>query len=241
MPRGTLYLLPTSLGGEPALSLPTLETARRLLYFVAENPKSARAFLKLVAHPARLQDVRIETLDEHTPRSKMTDLLKPLEDGTDCGLVSDAGCPAVADSGAPLVRAAHAAGVKVVPLVGPSAILLALMASGMNGQRFAFEGYVPVERAPRAKRLVELESLSEKHDVTQVFIEAPYRNVALLEAIVRTCRPDTLVCLATDLTLPEETICTQTVAEWRKARPAIDRRPTVFLMYREPLPKKAGS
>lgn len=237
MARGTLFLLPTALGGTPALAESTLGIVRRLTYFVAENPKSARAFLKLVAHPAPLQDLSIETLDEHTPPAKVGALLEPLEAGTDCGLVSEAGCPAVADPGAPLVRAAHAAGVKVVPLVGPSAILLALMASGMNGQRFAFEGYVPVERAARTKRLKALESVSERDDVTQIFIEAPYRNDALFDAIVQTCRDDTLVCIATDLTLPEEAVSTRTVAQWRKARPAIDRRPTVFLMYREPAPR----
>ena len=170
----------------------------RLECFIAENPKTARAFLKAVGYPRPLQSVGIETLDEHTPESRVAELLSPLEQGIDCGLLSDAGCPAVADPGALLVRKAHAAGIKVVPLVGPSALLLALMASGMNGQRFAFWGYLPVERGARAKRLSELENRSDEEDVTQIFIETPYRNDALLDAILTPAASDTLLCLATD-------------------------------------------
>jgi 16S rRNA (cytidine1402-2'-O)-methyltransferase len=236
MPAGTLYLIPTGLGGANVAELlppVTLNTLRRIEYFVAENPKTARAFLKDTGHPKRLQDLRIETLDEHTPADRAADLLQPLDDGMDCGLMSEAGCPAVADPGAILVRAAHASGIKVVPLVGPSAVLLALMSSGLNGQHFAFHGYLPVERDAREKRLAELEAESGKKGVTQVFIEAPYRNQALYEAIVRTCRPDTLLCLATQLTLPDESVRTHVVSHWKRERPLLDRQPTVFLLYRE--------
>lgn len=227
--------MPTALGGNDAASLlpaATLEVARVISHFIAENPKSARAFLKAIGHPRRIQALQIETLDEHTPASDVARLLRPLDDGVDCALLSEAGCPAVADPGAALVMAAHASGIRVIPLTGPSALLLAVMASGMNGQRFAFHGYLPVERAARARRLAELESESEKRGVTQLFIEAPYRNKALLAAILETCRTDTLLCLATDLTLATEEVRTQPVSLWKKTPPALERRPTVFLIYR---------
>jgi 16S rRNA (cytidine1402-2'-O)-methyltransferase len=236
MPRGTLYLIPTALGGTDVAELIpplTMATIHRLGHFVAENPKSARSFLKAAGHPRPLRELEIATLDEHTPASRALELMRPLLEGNDCGLLSEAGSPAVADPGAILVRAAHGHGIRVVPLVGPSALLLALMSSGMNGQRFAFHGYLPVERAARERRLVELEAESGRNGMTQIFIEAPYRNAACYDAIVRTCRPDTLLCLATDLTLATEAVHTRPVSEWRDARPALDRRPTVFLLYRE--------
>jgi 16S rRNA (cytidine1402-2'-O)-methyltransferase len=235
VPTGRLYLVPTDLGGDAAAALlprATLDEARRLTHFIAENAKSARAFLKAIDHPAALRTLAIETLDEHTPASRLPALLRPLLDGAHCGLLSEAGAPAVADPGAALVRAAHAAGIRVVPLVGPSALLLALMASGMNGQRFAFHGYLPVDAPARAKRLAELESESAASGATQFFIEAPYRNEALLAAILDTCHPDTLLGLATDLTAAAETVRTQPVSAWKKARPALARRPTVFLLWR---------
>ena len=236
MARGTLYLIPTGLGsaGVGNLLPPcTLEAARRTRYFIAENAKTARAFLKDIAHPEPLQSLRIEVLDEHTPPTHAAKLLEPLEAGTDAGLISEAGCPAVADPGATLVREAHVRGVKVVPLVGPSALLLALMASGMNGQRFAFHGYLPVERAARDRKIAALEADSAKHGFTQLFIEAPYRNQALYDAILRRCRPDTLLCVATDLTLSAESVHTHAIADWKRERPQLDRNPTVFLIYRE--------
>ena len=234
MAQGTLYLVPTGLGASEAsafLPAATLSTVRRIEYFVAENAKTARAFLKAIAHPKPLQGVTIEVLDEHTPASRMSALLEPLQDGRDGGLLSEAGCPAVADPGALLVRSAHARGLKVVPLVGPSALLLALMGSGMNGQRFAFHGYLPVERSARERRIAELEAESAKRDVTQMFIEAPYRNQGLFEAIVRTCKPETLLSLATELTMPGESVRTRPISEWKREQARLDRRPTVFLLY----------
>jgi 16S rRNA (cytidine1402-2'-O)-methyltransferase len=235
MTRGILYLVPTGLGGEvvPLLPAATLNVVQRLDCFIAENPKSARAFLKAAGYPRPLQGIAMEILNEHTPQTAVSDLLRPLEAGTDCGLLSEAGCPAIADPGASLVRRAHSAGIRVVPLVGPSALLLALMASGLNGQRFAFHGYLPVERTARAKRLADLERESEKTDVAQVFIETPYRNEAMLEAILATCHADTLLCIATDLTLSTESIRTRPVAAWKSDRPQLDKRPTVFLLYRD--------
>jgi 16S rRNA (cytidine1402-2'-O)-methyltransferase len=228
---GTLYLIPVALGGDNALKLvppDTIDTARKLRTFIAENAKSARGFLKAIAHPAPLRELNIHVLDEHT--RDVAPLLKLLLSGEDCGLMSEAGCPAVADPGSALVRRAHEAGVRVVPLIGPSSILLALMASGMNGQRFAFHGYLPVERPERARRVKELEARAE--DETQIFIEAPYRNDALLSALLEHCRGDTLLCIAADLTLPGGFVGARTIAEWKKKPPIIDRRPAVFLLSR---------
>jgi 16S rRNA (cytidine1402-2'-O)-methyltransferase len=235
MPRGILYLVPVGLGAGAAGLLPpvTLEIVHRLRVFVAENPKSARAFLKDVKHPCPLQELTVETLDEHTPDARLAGFLEPLEAGTDCALISEAGAPAIADPGAALVRNAHRSGIRVVPLVGPSAVLLAIMASGLNGQRFAFHGYLPVDRTARAHRLLELERESESRDVAQVFIEAPYRNDALFAAIAETCRGDTLLCIASELTLPGEEIRTMPMSDWKAAIPALNRRPTVFALYRE--------
>jgi 16S rRNA (cytidine1402-2'-O)-methyltransferase len=236
MRSGTLYPVPTGLGGTDVTALVppvTIATLHRLGHFVAENPKTARAFLKAAGHPRPLQELAIERLDEHTPPHRARELLRPLLEGSDCGLLSEAGCPAVADPGAILVREAHAHSIRVVPLVGASALLLALMSSGLNGQRFAFHGYLPVERTARERRLVELEAESGKKGMTQIFIEAPYRNEALYEAILRTCRPDTVLCVATDLTLATEAVNTRPISAWKNERPRLDRRPTVFLLFRE--------
>ena len=232
---GTLYLVPVSLGpGDPATVLPpaTLAILHALRRFIAESPKSARAFLKSAGHPLPLRDLRIDTLDEHTPAAGLGALLDPVLGGEDCGLLSEAGCPAVADPGADLVRLAHARGVRVTPLVGPSAILLALMGSGLNGQRFTFHGYLPVESGPLRRRLRELEDDAARTGATQVFIETPYRNDAMFKAVLEAGRGDTLLSIATDLTLPGESIATRTITEWKKAAPAIDRRPTVFALLR---------
>jgi 16S rRNA (cytidine1402-2'-O)-methyltransferase len=232
--RGTLYLIPVALGGNNAASLvppATIDAARGLRTFIAENAKSARGFLKTIAHPRPLQELNFHALDEHT--RDVGPLLALLLAGEDCALMSEAGCPAVADPGAALVRLAHQAGVRVVPLVGPSSILLALMASGMNGQRFAFNGYLPVDRIERARRLKDLEARAS--DETQIFIETPYRNGALLSALLEHCRGDTVLCIAADLTLPGEFVTARTIAEWKKLPPMLDRRPAVFLLSRAPI------
>jgi 16S rRNA (cytidine1402-2'-O)-methyltransferase len=224
-----------SLGpGDPAAVLPpaTLACTRALRRFIAESPKSARAFLKAAGHPLPLRELRIATLNEHTPAAALTALIEPVLEGEDCGLLSEAGCPAVADPGAALVRLAHERGVRVTPLVGPSAILLALMGSGLNGQSFAFHGYLPVETAQLKRRVRELEEDAARTGATQIFIETPYRNGALLKAVLDAGRGDTLLSIATDLTLPGESIATRTIAEWKKEAPAIDRRPTVFALAR---------
>lgn len=231
---GTLYLIPTALGGEANNVLPasTRDRLFTLSSFIVENPKNARQFLKGVGYPHALPGVQMSTLDEHTPDAVLPELLAPLLGGIDCGLLSDAGCPAVADPGALLVRLAHEHGIRVVPLVGPSAVLLALMAAGLNGQRFAFHGYLPVRAEERHAKLQELERESQRADCAHVFIEAPYRNDALLRGILDACYSDTLLCIATDLSMPSESIRTQSVQAWRKLPPLLHRRPTVFLLYR---------
>ena len=220
-----LYAIPAPLGGAPADALPAsaIQTVRSLRDFAVENAKSARAFLGALGMPVReLNIFEIEA-----------DSLKPLREGRPLGLLSEAGCPAIADPGAALVEAAHREGFRVVPLVGPSSITLALMASGLEGQRFAFCGYLPRENPDRKKKILELERRSAREDETEVFIETPYRNDALLAALLEACRETTRLCIAADLTLPGESISTKSVAEWRKTPAAIGKRPAVFLLLAE--------
>jgi 16S rRNA (cytidine1402-2'-O)-methyltransferase len=240
---GILYLIPNTLGATESLSQVIPEQVQaltaRLDYFVAENAKTARGFLKLIAahHPlARpLQEIEIAELNVNTPAQALEGLLAPVLAGRDAGLVSEAGVPAVADPGADLVRLAHQHGITVKPLVGPSSLLLAVMASGLNGQSFAFNGYLPTDAALRLKRIKELETRSRGEKQTQLLIETPYRNAAMLEALVAGCQPGTLICVATDLSLPSESIRTQSGAKWKAAltagkAPDFHKKPTVFLL-----------
>lgn len=195
---------------------------------MVENAKSARAFLSAAGCAPR--DVQISELNEHTPAGDVPRLLAPLREGRSLGLLTEAGCPAIADPGAALVEAAHAAGYRVIPLIGPSAITLALMASGLEGQRFAFCGYLPRDAGERARRIKQLEQRSRREQETEIFIETPYRNEALLGALLDTCAPATRLCVAADLSLPTESIRSQAVADWRRSRPALGKRPAVFLL-----------
>jgi len=218
----TLYCIPTPLGGTPreALPAPAITIIRSIGDFAVENAKSARAFLGALDMPVR--ELNIMVIGE------AKDPLAPLREKRSLGLLSEAGCPAIADPGAQLVEQAHREGFQVVPLVGPSSIVLALMASGLEGQRFAFSGYLPREAAPRRKRIEELERRSRAEKETQLFIETPYRNDALLTALLESCKPQTRLCVAADLTLPTESVTTKTVAEWRRAKAVIGQRPAVF-------------
>jgi 16S rRNA (cytidine1402-2'-O)-methyltransferase len=219
-----LYAIPTPLGGAPGDALPagSLKIVASLRDFAVENAKSARAFLGSLGMPVR--ELNIAVIAEQR------DLLAPLRAGRALGLLSEAGCPAIADPGAALVEAAHREGWRVVPLIGPSSITLALMASGLEGQRFAFCGYLPREPADRARRIRELEARSRKERQTEIFIETPYRSDVLLAALLQSCSAATRLCVAADLTLPSETVTTRSVAQWRRAGPAIGRRPAVFLL-----------
>jgi 16S rRNA (cytidine1402-2'-O)-methyltransferase len=228
-----LYAIPTPLGGAPADALPVsaLETIRTLESFVVENPKSARAFLAAVKMPRPLQELSLATLDEHTTPDQISALLDPLREGRSLGLLSEAGCPAIADPGAALIDAAHREGFRVAPLIGPSSLILALMASGLEGQRFAFCGYLPREKDEREIRIRELEKRSRSERETQIFIETPYRNDALLASLLSVCSSTSLLCVAAELTLPAESIRTRPIGEWKKQPLRIGKRPAVFLLY----------
>ncbi len=244
---GTLFLIPNTLGQCETQQTSLLsniipdavqQMSSQLGYLVAENAKTTRAYLKFLAqqHPLRLamQEIQIQELNINTPAQALEGLLQPLLQGHDVGLISEAGVPAVADPGANLVRLAHSKGIAVRPLVGPSSLLLALMGSGLNGQSFAFHGYLPTDAALRAKRIKELEDRSRKEKQTQLLIETPYRNAAMLEALATQCQPSTLICVATDLTLASESIRTLSAAEWKKKlttnqAPDFHKKPTVFL------------
>jgi 16S rRNA (cytidine1402-2'-O)-methyltransferase len=231
---GRLYLLPAPLSQDTppqaVVPAPVLDRIRTLDRFIAENAKSARAWLTACGHPKPLREIAIAELNEHTPERDVPALLDPLLAGHDTGLLSEAGMPAVADPGSALVAAAHARGVTVVPCVGPSSILLALAASGLEGQRFRFVGYLPAEAAGRRDALVDLEQRSARDRETQVFIETPYRNDAVLGDLLKILKPATRLAVAVELTAPQEWIAMDTVAGWRKRGAVIGKRPAIFLV-----------
>ena len=231
---GKLYLIPVQISPEDiawVLPLAVQQRIAEICYFIVEHPKTARQFLKQLNCKYPLQELKMQTLNEHTPSENLPALLDPVLAGHDIGLLSEAGCPAVADPGAELVRLAHKNNIAVVPLVGPSSILLALMASGLNGQRFAFHGYLPIENIARANKIVELEKLSINLKQTQIFIEAPYRNQKLLEQLVKSCSDSTDLCIASHLTFSSEMVATKPVKEWRRSLPDINKIPTIFLLH----------
>jgi 16S rRNA (cytidine1402-2'-O)-methyltransferase len=231
---GRLYLVPNLLGMVPpeeVLPQRTIAIARALEHFVVETPKVARQFIISLRSERPIQLIDFATLDVNTPAARVPELLGPAIDGKDLGLLSDAGCPGVADPGALLVAAAHRAGVHVVPLVGPSAVLLALMAAGMNGQQFAFHGYLPVPPEARIKALKALDEAVARSGATQIYIETPYRNDAMLAATLAACRATTELCVASDLTLPTEQVIRRPIAQWRDAaRAELNRHPAIFLL-----------
>lgn len=245
---GILYLIPNTLGQTeveddyPLAHIIPAEVqaiTARLDYFIAENAKTTRAFLKLIGTANTLakpiQEIRIAELNVNTDAKSLPALLTPLLAGQDAGLISEAGVPAVADPGANLVRMAHALNIQVRPLVGPSSLLLAVMASGLSGQNFAFNGYLPIDAAARIKRIKQLEERSRAEKQTQFFIETPYRNAGMLDALVANCNGNTLISVATDLTLQSEKIQTKTAAKWKAEcaadkMPDFHKKPTVFLL-----------
>ncbi len=231
---GILHIVPVTLGGEDvAAVLPqsTRDILAGLDYFIVENEKSARHFLKLLPHPRPIRDLQLELFDKDGTPERATALLLPLMTGRHAAVLSEAGCPAIADPGARLVEAAHRANIRVAPHVGPSALLLALMASGFNGQRFAFHGYLPVAQQQCKTAILKLEGESRERDMTQLFIETPYRNDALLKTLLECCDEKTRLCIASSLTLADESACSASVREWRQRETVIGRRPAVFLLY----------
>lgn len=231
---GTLHLLPAWLSEdaspESAVPAPVLERIRSLDAFIVEDAKSARAWLAACGHPQPLREIAMAVLNEHTPSSAIPALLDPVAAGKDTGLLSEAGLPGVADPGAALVAAAHERGIPVVPYVGPSSILLALMASGLEGQRFRFVGYLPADSTARRAAVSQLESHSATLKETQIFIETPYRNDALLADVLQACRAATRIAVAAELTSPRQWIRMDRVEAWRARPAAIGKRPAIFLL-----------
>ena len=235
---GTLYLVPVTLGNDNisallATSLPpdVIKHTQTTEHFIVESEKSARQFLSAIKTAKPVRELSLNLLNEHTPDKDVAALLAPLLAGKDVGLMSDAGCPGVADPGAKLVALAHQKNIKVVPFVGPSSILLSLMASGLNGQQFAFLGYLPVDKNARNLKLKEIEKRSQTNNETQIFIETPYRNQHMLEAILANCNTNTRLCIACQISLPDEMILTKRISEWKQSvLPDLNKKPTVFIL-----------
>ena len=235
--KGKLYLIPNTLGDTPLskiLPQGNLDTIMTIKDFIVEDLKNARRFLSKAGWRGQIESLNFFVLNEHSRTKEIQNYLRTAEKGKNIGLLSDAGSPCVADPGADIVAMAHRKGIQVIPLVGPSSILLSLMASGFNGQNFAFLGYLPRDRGPREKTIREIEKKAYSLNQTQMFIEAPYRNNHMLESLIKTCDPTTKICVARDITLDEEIIISQTVAEWKKQKnlPELHKRNTIFLLYK---------
>src|ERR1035437_5690173 len=231
----TLYLIPTSLGEcsfDKILPAQNTQIVTDLKHFVGEDVRTARRFLKNANPAIEINDLTFYVLNQHTTPEELSNFLSPMFAGHDLGVLSEAGCPAIADPGADVVAIAQKHNITVVPLVGPSSILLALMASGFNGQSFAFAGYLPIERAERSKALKKLETRAYNESQSQIFIETPYRNMKMLEEILQTCQPNTQLCIAADITLETEFIKTKTVKEWKSKLPDLNKRPCIFILYK---------
>ncbi len=229
--KGKIYLIPTTLGEDVLHTIPpyVIQEIRRIETYIAERAKTARHFLKAVEIGKPLNMITVFELDKHNPKEGIEAFIQPALDGQDIGLLSEAGCPGVADPGAEVVSLAHRKGIEIVPLVGPSSILLALMASGMNGQSFTFHGYLPPKTGERTQALRKLEQKAPR--TTSIFIETPYRNQQMIETVIKTLHPQTRFCIAADLTLPTEYIVTKTIAEWKKTTiPNLHKRPSIFLI-----------
>ncbi len=229
-----LYLIPTSLGEtdlDRILPAYNNEIVNRLDFFIVEDVRTARRFLKKINPATDIDSKTFYVLNQHTRPEEIAGFLKPLSEGREVGVISEAGCPAIADPGADVVAIAQEKGFKVVPLVGPSSILLALMASGFNGQSFAFNGYLPVQPADRTKAIKRLENRAHSEKQSQIFIETPYRNMKMLEDILAVCQPATRLCIAADITLETEFIRTKTIKDWKNQLPDLNKRPCIFILY----------
>ncbi|GFD76303.1 S-adenosylmethionine-dependent methyltransferase [Tenacibaculum sp. KUL113] len=233
--KGKLYLIPTTLGDTEPLEVMPLSVKKvveQLDYFIVENEKSARRFIKRITPTKSQPSLGLMLLDKYSDDLETKNYLDVCEKGISVGLLSEAGVPAVADPGASIVKLAHQKGIQVVPLVGPSSILLAIMASGMNGQSFAFNGYLPIDKSDRKKAIKDLEKLSKEKNQSQLFIETPYRNEKMLDDLRATLSPDTRVCVACDITLPTEYIKTLTIKEWKHVKTDLHKRPAIFIIHK---------
>lgn len=234
MPAGTLYLIPVPLADAAAAQSFTpylVQTINSITEYIVENEKTARRFLKEAGLQTPQSQLIIHDYGKHNRDGDIKTFFTGLVAGRDAGLMSEAGCPGVADPGAEIVAEAHRRNIKVVPLVGPSSILLALMASGFNGQSFTFHGYLPIDKAQRSKRIKELEGIAERVKQTQLFIETPFRNNQLLDDILKSCKPGTRLCIACNLTAADEMVKTQAIAAWKKQPPDLHKKPTIFLIF----------
>jgi 16S rRNA (cytidine1402-2'-O)-methyltransferase len=233
MQKGTLYIIPVPLAEEVAHKTFTpylVDTINQIDTYIVENSKTARRFLKEAGLKIPQKDLIVHDYGKHN-RTDLGQFFVELAAGKDVGLMSEAGCPGIADPGADIVAEAHKRGIKVVPLVGPSSILLALMASGFNGQSFAFWGYLPIDKEQRTKRIKDLDLSASRYKQTQIFIETPFRNNQLFEEVLKSCKPNTQVCVASNLTAEDEFIKTQSVYNWRKEEIDLHKKPTIFLLY----------
>lgn len=233
---GKLYLIPTRLGDNPPLEVLPLSIKKiieQIDDYIVENEKSARRFINRVSPGKSQGSLKLMLLNKYTQEHELDHFLDDCKAGKNMGLLSEAGCPAIADPGSDIVKLAHEHGIQVVPLVGPSSIILALMSSGMNGQSFAFNGYLPIEQGERKAALKRLEKLSSDHNQTQIFIETPYRNNKILEDICAILHPETRVCVACDLTLPTEYIKTATVNDWKHIKVDLHKRPAIFVIHKD--------
>ena len=235
MKKGKLYLIPTTLGGLDGIEkvLPTYNTSviHQIDDFVVEQLRTARRFLSKIKHPKPIDNLTFYELNKHTDENHVFGYLNGISEGKSIGLLSEAGTPCVADPGAKIVQIAHEKNIEVIPLIGPNSIILALMASGFNGQRFTFHGYLPVDTQALQKKIKEIESNSRYLKQTQIFIETPYRNNKLLSKLISACKPDTKICVATSLTLKDEFIKTKKIQQWKKETVDLHKKPTVFLLY----------
>ncbi|MEN8856850.1 MAG: SAM-dependent methyltransferase [Flavobacteriaceae bacterium] len=233
--KGTLYLIPTTLGeNEPLEVMPysVKKMVELIDHYIVENEKSARRFIKKITPKKSQPSLTIMKLDKYAEELETRTFLDACDRGISVGLLSEAGVPAVADPGATIVKLAHEKGIKVVPLVGPSSILMALMASGMNGQNFAFNGYLPIDNSERKKAIKDLEKLSKEKNQSQIFIETPYRNEKMFTDLKSTLTPGTLLCIAVDISLPDEYIKTYSIAEWKSQSPDLHKRPAIFIIQK---------
>ncbi len=234
-PQGKLYLIPCTLGDTAPLEvLPLLvkKAVEEIDHYIVEHEKNARAFIKSIVPRKSQPNLHFSLINKFTDETDIPNMLNPCLNGTDIGVISDAGCPGIADPGAAIVEQAHLKGIKVVPLVGPSSILMAMMASGFNGQNFAFNGYLPIDKQDRKKEIKRLERISEEQSQSQLFIETPYRNNQILESIISTLHPQTKLCIACDITLATEYIKTHTAEEWKKIKVDLSKRPSMFIIQK---------
>lgn len=232
MKTGHLYLIPSRIGDQPPLEVLPLSIRKKITdinHYIVENEKVARRYIKKIVPSKNQKKLQINLLNKFTQDLEIPEFIKPCSEGIDVGLMSDAGCPGIADPGAKVVAFAHRQNIKVIPLVGPSSIILALMASGMNGQNFAFNGYLPVDKNECKKTIKQLERHAEQHHQAQIFIETPYRNQQLLESLLKTLKPQTRLCVAVDLTIETECIKTKTVQEWKSQNVDFHKKPAIFI------------